>query len=152
MFHLHGQQFLLADVITANCSKLDLKNESTSSRFTISKNWSSESFLLHEGTLFGFRGAGGQSRILGILCSLDVGVRQHSLLSSTSSIFFRVSTLLLLLSSWLEGGVDVVRVLIVSSRVFDMSCKNSRSVDMVALWFLVLWMAGNWGERCWVFM
>ena len=38
LLHLHEQQLLLLDVITAICSKLDLKNESTSSRFTISKN------------------------------------------------------------------------------------------------------------------
>ena len=173
LLHLHEQQLLLLDVITANCSELDLKNESTSSRFTISKNWSSESFLLHVGALFGFRGAGGQSRILGILCSLDVGVRQQSssssLLSSSSTLIFLfcVSTTLLLLllapilsfkpPTWVVDD-DVIRVVLtVSSLVLDLdlerSCKNSRSVDMVLVYcvrgrFCVCELNGNRGERC----
>jgi hypothetical protein len=139
--HLHGQgqQFLLlADVIAEILSKLDLKNASTSSGFTISKNCSSgDSFLLHEDTLLGFRGAGGQSRILGILCSSDVGVR-HSASSSSSSIFRGCSTTttpppISSSAASLEAACAVVLVLTVSSRNLDTSRKNSRSVDMVVV-------------------
>lgn len=117
------------------------------------------------GALFGFRGAGGQSRILGILCSLDVGVRQQS--SSSTLIFLScvsTSLLLLLLAPILSlkpptcGVVDddVVRVVLtVSSLVLDLerSCKNSRSVDMVLVLctrgrFCVCELNGNRGERC----
>lgn len=139
--HLQGQQLRLADVIAEIFSKLDLKNASTSSGFTISKNWSSgDSFLLHEGTLLGFRGAGGQSRILGILCSTDVGVR-HSLLlfsfsSSSSSVVFCGFTATLPPISSAGPSLEacaVVLVLTVSSRILDKSCKKSRSVDMVVV-------------------
>jgi hypothetical protein len=137
--HLHGQQLRLADVIAEIFSKLDVKNASTSSGFTISKNWTSgDSFLLHEGTLLGFRGAGGQSRILGILCSSDVGVR-HSLLlfsfASSSSVFCGFTATFPPISS-AAGSLEacaVVLVLTVSSRILDKSCKNSRSVDMVVV-------------------
>lgn len=131
--HLHGQQhLLLADVIAEIVSKLDLKNASTSSGFTISKNCcSGDNFLLHEGTLLGFRGAGGQSRILGILCSSDVGVRH-----SASSIFRGSTTPPPPISSSaasLGAACAVVLVLTVSSRNLDTSRKNPRSVDMVVV-------------------
>lgn len=94
---------------------------------------------MHEGALFGLRGAGGQSRIEGTLCSLDVGVRQLYSTSFSSSLIFCATTPTLLslppmlLEAW---GVDEVRVLTVSSRDFDEPCKKSRSVDMVErLWF-----------------
>lgn len=61
-------------------SKLDRKNDSTSSLFVVSKN--SGSFLLCSKTCTFFLGVGGQLWMAGILWSLEVGVL-HSSWSST---------------------------------------------------------------------
>jgi len=62
-------------------SKLDRKNDSTSSLFVVSKN--SGIFLLCAKTCTFFLGVGGQLRMVGILWSLEVGVL-HSSWSSTA--------------------------------------------------------------------
>lgn len=101
--------------------QFDLKNDSISSRPTISKN---SNFLLHDTTTAGlcFRGGGGQLRIAGILCSGEVGVRHSSSVSS----------------NWVERSEDcgellVVLILIGGNWISGRSnCLNScRSVDIL---------------------
>lgn len=118
------------------------KNDSTSSLATISKKSSSHSFLLQETTeRLGFFGAWGQLRIVGILCSGDVGVWHSS--SPTSTTLPEIGV-------WLSG----LMILIVGSRSWGNSCRNSRSVDIVTEVFLdrenmdQKWRGMNWNDLC----
>ena len=109
--------------------KVDLKNESISSLFATSKNWnSSRSFLLHETTRFGFRGAGGQVRISGILLSFDVGVLQLSSSSCSGNLFCTMIGTL----PWAEEASSEGRtaILIGEIRTFGISRRICRSVDI----------------------
>lgn len=104
LFHIQGHLLL-----ERGSSRAALKNASTSSLLTISKNWNCrDSFRLHERVLvLGFLGAGGHDTTAGILFSSEQGVL-HRVWSSVGDWFFRLGNLKRSADIFLNKEMEVI--------------------------------------------